>query len=227
VELCDNLHDGGTTPGQGSITAAREHLHIDLNVIVRPRGGDFLYSDLEFEIMKTEVARCREEGVDGVVIGILERDGSVDRKRTAELVELSGDMSTTFHRAFDMTRDPHAALGDLIDLGLDRVLTSGQKPSALAGIELIASLVEAAGGRIVIMPGAGIDAGNVGEIIRRAGAREIHAHAGRPQPSRMEFMNPDVFMGTDPNLAEYETVATGSDQILALCKAARRARGNG
>ncbi len=223
VELCDNLHDGGTTPGPGSIALARERLSIDLHVIVRPRGGDFLYSDLEFEIMKREVTACRELGVDGVVVGILNADGTVDTARTAELVDLAGPTSTTFHRAFDMTRDPHRALEDLVVLGIDRVLTSGQQPSAPAGVELIASLVEQAGERIVVMPGAGIDAGNIGEMVRRSGAREFHLHDGAPYPSRMEYRNAAVFMGNDPERDEYATEVTDAARIRSVVDAARKA----
>jgi copper homeostasis protein len=223
VELCDNLYDGGTTPGPGSIEAAREHLDIQLNVIIRPRGGDFLYSDLEFEIMKREVALCRERKVDGVVFGILLPGGAIDVRRTAELVSLAGPMSTTFHRAFDMTSDPIAALDDLIGLGVDRVLTSGQRPSALEGVDLIASLVRAAGDQIIVMPGVGIDADNVGELIRRTGATEFHVLAQKSQASRMEFKNEAVFMGTDPDLSEYEVQVTDHEQIRMICERAREA----
>jgi copper homeostasis protein len=221
VELCDNLHDGGTTPGPGSIVAARRHLDIALNVIIRPRGGDFLYTDLEFEIMKTEVVRCRDEGVDGVVFGLLGADGTVDRDRTAELVDLAHPLSTTFHRAFDMARDPRRTLEDLIDLGLDRVLTSGQRPSALAGAELLAELVQIAGDRIVVMPGVGIDAQNVAEIVRRTRASEFHVLAESTVPSRMEYRNEAVFMGRDPELDEFAIRQTDAELIRRIVENAR------
>ncbi len=219
VELCDNLHDGGTTPGPGSITMARKYLEIKLHVIVRPRGGDFLYSDLEFEIMRDEVKRCRDEGVDGVVFGILRADGSVDLDRNARLVDLAGGMSTTFHRAFDMTADARKALRDLKQLGVERVLTSGQKPSAPAGAALIADLVRAAQDEIIILPGAGITPENAAQLVRQTGVREIHAHASVPVPSAMQYVNPHVFMGTNPELDEYAVLETTAAQFRALCAA--------
>ncbi len=223
VELCDNLHDGGTTPGPGSIIAAFKHLNIDLNVIVRPRGGDFLYTDLEFEIMKTEVEYCRNLGINGVVIGLLLPNGQVDKKRTAELVILAGDMSVTFHRAFDMARDPYEALEDLIELGIDRILTSGQRPSVPEGLDLISGLVKQAGDRIIIMPGCGIRPLNVTEVVRQSGASEFHLHLETPAASLMDFKNPRVFMGTDPDLSEYETVTTHDEDFRTFVNAARSA----
>lgn len=217
VELCDNLYAGGTTPGPGSIIAARAHLDIGLNVMIRPRGGDFLYSDLEFDIMKSEILFCREHGADGVVFGILHADGTVDIDRCAELVELAGTMSTTFHRAFDMTCDPFAALDDLISLGIHRVLTSGQRPSALQGIDLIAKLVRTAGDRIIIMPGVGIDPYNAAEVIRRSGAREFHVYTHTIKPSYMVYRNSTVFMGTDPDLDEYALDVIDIDALRNVC----------
>ena len=221
VELCDNLHQGGTTPGPGSIAAARTHLDIALNVIVRPRGGDFLYTDLEFEIMKNEVERCAELGVDGVVFGILRANGTVDADRCAELVELAGSMSTTFHRAFDMTRDPMAALRDLKKLGIHRILTSGQRPSALEGIDLIADLVQQAGDDIIIMPGVGICPDNAAEIFQRSGAREFHVYTQTVRPSSMKYRNPKVFMGTDPDLDEYAWNIIDVEAMRSVCTIAR------
>jgi len=165
VELCDNLHDGGTTPSIGSIDAAHTQLDIDFNVMIRPRGGDFLYSDLELDIMRADVLAARAAGADGVVFGMLKADGTVNVEQSRQLVELAGPMSTTFHRAFDMCADPLAALEDLVSLGIDRVLTSGQRPSAIEGAALIKELVEAAHQRIIVMPGVGIDATNVAHLI--------------------------------------------------------------
>jgi copper homeostasis protein len=223
VELCDNLHDGGTTPGPGSIEAARKHLDIKLNVIIRPRGGDFLYSDLDFEIMKREIILCREMKADGVVFGILLPNGVIDVQRMAELIALAGPMSTTFHRAFDMTNDPMRALDDLITLGIDRVLTSGQRPSAMEGLDLIASLVRDAGDKIVIMPGVDINPDNVGELVRRTGASEFHVLAQKSCPSQMEFKNEAVFMGTEPDDNEYKVQVTDCKQIQLICARAQEA----
>jgi copper homeostasis protein len=220
VELCDNLFDGGTTPSLGAIEVACQALTIELNVIVRPRGGDFLYSDLELDIMKADVAAAREVGADGVVFGILKPDGTVDVEQTRQLVEAAGPLSTTFHRAFDMCVDPFAALEDLIELGIDRVLTSGLRPSALEGADLLGKLVEEARGRILVMPGVGIDATNIGELIQRTGAREFHVLAERSVDSAMTYRNPDVFMGIDPEQPEFERPVTDREAIRAIVDAA-------
>jgi copper homeostasis protein len=223
VELCDNLHDGGTTPSIGAIKAARQRLEIDLNVIIRPRGGDFLYSDLELEIMKADVEAARVAGADGVVFGILHADGSVNVEQSQQLVKLAGPMSTTFHRAFDMCADPFAALEALASLGIDRVLTSGQRPSAIEGAGLLGKLVGAARGRIIVMPGVGIDAANIAELIGLTGAREYHVLAERAVDSNMAFRNPDVFMGSDPELPEFERPVCDSNAIRAIVQVASRA----
>lgn len=227
IELCDNLFWGGTTPGPGSIISARQNLEIDLNVIIRPRGGDFLYTDMEFDIMKAEIRFCREQGADGVVFGILRADGTVDSDRCAELIELSGNMSTTFHRAFDMTSDPFTALNDLVSLGFNRVLTSGQRPSAMEGIELIAELVGLAGDSIIIMPGVGINPDNAAEVISRSGATEFHVFTRTVKPSRMEYRNPAVFMGTNPDLDEYAWDVIDTAALRSICVTADSdAKGN-
>ena len=224
VELCDNLFDGGTTPSLGAIEAAKRELGIELSVMVRPRGGDFLYSDLEFDIMRADVAAARAAGADGVVFGLLRADGSVDVEQTRQLVDLAGPMSTTFHRAFDMCADPFAALEDLIALGIDRILTSGQRPSAMEGAPLIGKLVDAARARIVVMPGVGIDETNIGRLIDLTGVHELHVLAERPVDSDMEFRNPSVFMGTDPDQPEFERPVCDREAIRAIVDAASRGR---
>src|SRR4029079_2315147 len=150
VELCDNLLEGGTTPSAGTIELARQHLTIALNVIIRPRGGDFCYSKIEFEIMRRDIELVKLMGADGVVIGILNPNGTIDKARTRTLVELARPMTVTFHKAFDMTRDPFAALDTLIELGVDRVLTSGQESSVLEGLDVVRALVKRAGRKIII-----------------------------------------------------------------------------
>ena len=220
VELCDNLFDGGTTPSLGAVRAARDRLGIEVSVMIRPRGGDFLYSDLEFEIMKADVAAAREAGAHGVVFGILRADGAVNLEQVRELVHLAGPMKTTFHRAFDMCAEPFAALEDLVSLGIDRILTSGRRPSAMEGAELLARLVETARGRIVVMPGVGIDAGNIATLIRRTGAGDYHVLAERSVESGMVFRNPDVFMGSDPEQPEFVRPVTDSGRIRAIVEAA-------
>ena len=224
VELCDNLHDGGTTPSIGSIDAAHTQLDIDFNVMIRPRGGDFLYSDLELDIMRADVLAARAAGADGVVFGMLKADGTVNVEQSRQLVELAGPMSTTFHRAFDMCADPLAALEDLVSLGIDRVLTSGQRPSAIEGAALIKELVEAAHQRIIVMPGVGIDATNITHLIGLTGAREYHVLAERQVDSEMVYQNPDVFMGSDPEQPEFERPVCDSQAIRAIVEAASRAR---
>ena len=190
VELCDNPADGGTTPSYGFIKAARKALAIDLYVMVRPRGGDFLYSDAEFEIIKSDVEMCKKLGGNGVVIGLLSRDGSVDRNRTLALVELAYPMGVTFHRAFDRARDPFEALEAIVEAGCERILTSGQRPSCVDGVAMIAALCQQADGRIVIMPGSGLKASNLVEVAKATGATEFHASARVGAPSAMKFIVP-------------------------------------
>jgi len=220
VELCDNLYEGGTTPGYGSIKAAREHLHIGLNVIIRPRGGDFYYSGVEFEIIKEDVKIAKALGADGIVFGILNTDATVDVRRSRAIVKIAAPLSVTFHRAFDMTVDPFRALETLKELGINRVLTSGQRASAPDGIELIAKLVKAAGDDIVIMPGVDIDETNIQRLIAETGAKEYHVLAQKKVESPMTFRNEKAFMGSNPDLPEYETFLTDWERIRAICKRA-------
>ena len=152
IELCDNSADGGTTASYGFIKAARKKLQVELYPIIRPRGGNFFYSEDEFEIMKTDVKLCRQLGCDGVVIGMLTKDNTIDKKKCAHLVEYAYPLGVTFHRAFDRTADPFQALEDIIEVGCERILTSGQKPNAQEGAGLIKQLIEKAGDRIIIMP---------------------------------------------------------------------------
>lgn len=192
VELCDNLKEGGTTPSYGTVSRTRDLLDIQLYPIIRPRGGDFLYDEKEFEVMCRDVGICRQLGCDGVVIGLLDADGSVDVKRTRLLVELAWPMGVTFHRAFDRSRDPLAALEDIIGAGCERILTSGQRPTAPEGAALIGSLVDKAGDRIAIMAGSGVTPDNIGELVRATGAREYHSTAKVCRQSRMRFVPPGM-----------------------------------
>jgi len=194
VELCANLIEGGTTPSAGTIEVARGRLKIGLQVIVRPRGGDFCYSDFEHEVMKRDVATARSLGADGVVIGVLTEDGAVDAARTRELVELARPMSVTFHRAIDMARDPFEALETLAEIGVDRVLTTGQEDVVWEGLDLIADLVARAGDRIIVMAGGGNER-NVRAIVERTRVREVHVVGTRSVESRMRHRNDRCFMG--------------------------------
>ncbi len=195
VELCANLAEGGTTPSAGMIDVVRSRLSIPVHVMVRTRSGDCCCSDAEFEVMRREVVVARERGADGVMFGILREDGAVDVERNADLMALTRPMTATFHRAFDLARDPMEALDGLIRLGFDRVLTSGQEATALAGAGLIGDLVRRAGGRIVVMPGGGLTEQNLGEIVRRTGVTELHASCASPV-KRVSPANPRVSLGS-------------------------------
>jgi copper homeostasis protein len=222
VELCADLLEGGCTPSAGTVQLARKLLAIRMNVIIRPRGGDFCYSEIEFEAMKLDIAFAKQAGADGVVIGLLNADGTVDVERTRALVELARPLSVTFHRAFDVTRDPFEALETLVKVGVDRILTSGQEPSVLEGLDLIADLVKRAGDRVIIMPGAGITERNFPKIIAQSGAREFHVYAPMTFEGRMTHRNPRVFMGGELRPPEYTLSSTDPNRIRALVSALRR-----
>ncbi|MEI6683855.1 MAG: copper homeostasis protein CutC [Bacteroidota bacterium] len=212
VELCENLHDGGTTPSAGTILFARKHLHIGLYVMIRPRGGDFLYTGDEFEIMKTDIGIASEMGADGVVFGILLPDGTIDRERMKVLVDLARPMGVTCHRAFDMTADPFRAMEDLISLGIDRILTSGQQPTAPQGEQLIRELVLRSAGRIIIMPGSGVKEHNIARLAETTGVTELHIHLEKQEASRMQFKQSSVYMGK-PGQSEFEHTLTDRSRI--------------
>ena len=221
VELCANLLEGGTTPSAGMIALARRYLTIGLQVIIRPRGGDFCYSDYEFAIMQHDLLLAKHLGVNGIVIGLLKPDGTVDKARTAQLIDLARPLSVTFHRAFDMAVDPHQALEDLIALRVDRLLTSGQENSALEGVELIAALVQQAGDRIIVMPGGGVNERNVGKIVAQSGAREVHLSARRPVESRMHHRNARVYMGGTLRPPEFSHGMTDTARVQAVMQSLR------
>jgi len=200
----------------GTIELARKMLTIRLHVIVRPRGGDFLYSDLEYEIIKQDVVRCREAGVDGVVIGFLTAGGKVDVQRTREIVQMARPMAVTFHRAFDMANDPFAALEDLKSAGVDRILTSGQKNVAPEGAELIAELVRQAGDSLSIMPGGGLSEHNIRDFASRVNASEYHATLRHTIESGMTFRRRDVFMGGLSVIPEYSIQETDPERVATM-----------
>ena len=221
VELCENLHEGGTTPSPAQISIARKLLHIKLYVLIRPRGGDFLYSDTEFEIMKQDIKYCADAGCDGVVIGILNADGTIDKPRCAELIKIakSKGLGVTFHRAFDMSSDMNQALEDIIDLGCERILTSGGRSTAVEGANIIAHLVEKAAGRISIMPGAGVNESTVADIIHFSGATEVHSSARKDIPSAMAFRNEHILMGYGET-SEYSYSVTDVSRVKEIIKLA-------
>ncbi|GAA5522572.1 copper homeostasis protein CutC [Aliifodinibius salicampi] len=218
IELCDNPGGGGTTPSLGTIEVLREALDISLFVMIRPREGDFCYSALEFKAMKRDIAHCKELGVDGVVFGILSPDGTLDRKRCGELVELARPLQVTCHRAFDMTKDPFAALGDCVESGFDRILTSGQKARALEGATLIGELVEKSRGRISIMAGCGVNEESVKEIVGSTGINEIHLSAETTRESLMEYKNPKIKGMGSTTGKEYVVSTVSAQRVREICK---------
>lgn len=187
VELCTALELGGLTPSHAQIARAREKLRIPLYVLIRPRGGDFLYDDDECETMRRDIEASVALGCDGVVLGVLDAEGNVDRARCAALIAAAKGLGVTFHRAIDVSRDPLQSLEDAIALGCERVLSSGAQPSAPEGVALLRDMVQRAAGRITVMPGAGIEPGNIAALMRETGAREFHASAKRALPSLVHF----------------------------------------
>ena len=175
LELCANLREGGTTPPADLLRSVRERVRLPIFAMIRPRSGNFLYSDREFAAMREAMHAARESGADGVVLGLLDADGRVEKERTRELVERASPLPVTFHRAFDACVDLRSALDDVIKTGATRVLTSGGKPTAPEAFSMLGELVRSAGERIVVMPGSGLHAGNIGEAVEATGAREYHA----------------------------------------------------
>ena len=213
MELCAGIPEGGTTPSYGMIRNARESISIALNVIIRPRGGDFLYSESEIKEMIYDIHAAKKLGADGLVFGCLNPDGDVDMDAMKRLMDAAGETPVTFHRAFDHTKDPLKALEDIISLGCARILTSGCSPTALEGAQLLAKLVEKAGERIIIMPGCGVREENIAEIARLSGAREFHFSARESVESGMIFRNPEVAMGTEDD--PYGYVVTTARRVAA------------
>jgi copper homeostasis protein len=207
IELCENLSAGGTTPGFGTLTLARKMLTIPIHVLIRPRPGDFLYNEAEFASMKMDIHACKEMEINGVVIGMLNPDGTIDTRRCKELVELARPMSVTFHRAFDLCADPFQAMEEIIDLDFDRILTAGQESKVTAGALLLHQLVQKAGDRIIIMPGSGINTDNINLILEATMASEVHMTAGSWMPSHMEFRHPRTRLSEPPedDFRKYET----------------------
>ena len=220
VELCAGIPEGGTTPSYGEIKVARRVLTTTrLHVIIRPRGGDFLYTDLEVERMAADIAACRELGVDGVVFGCLRSDGSIDIEKNRYLMECAAGMSVTCHRAFDRAAGPSQALEDIIGLGFDRILTSGQQPKAIDGVELLARLNRQAAGRIILMAGSGVTEKNIRALHEATGLQEFHFSAREPRPSAMQYVNPNLYMGrpgANEASLDYTTPRRVADTIAQL-----------
>lgn len=223
VELCASLLEGGLTPSMGVIREALRVATIPFHVIIRPRGGDFLYSELEFQSMLEDIKALRAMGVAGVVIGCLTADGQIDEARTRSLVEAARPMAVTCHRAFDMTRDYPEAIEALIRAGVDRVLTSGQRDTALEGIEILKDTAARAAGRIVIMACGALDVDTIAQVRRATGVDEMHFAALKTIKSPMAFRNPHVGMGGTAIEREYEITLTDTDAVRRTIAAAHAA----
>ncbi len=217
IELCAGPEEGGVTPSAGLIRTARELLTIALYPIIRPREGDFLYSEEEFRIMLRDVDYCKQLGCNGVVsIGLLQADGSVDQGRTARLVETAYPLGVTFHRAFDRTANPFEALEDIIRSGCERILTSGQRPVAMEGASLLNELVREADDRIVIMPGSGVRSDNIAELAQKTGAVEFHTSARILQASGMGFVNGGMQEDLTVTMAGEEEIRLIKEKLAAI-----------
>ncbi|RWC93666.1 MAG: copper homeostasis protein CutC [Mesorhizobium sp.] len=221
VELCASLVEGGITPSLGTVRAALELATVPFHVIVRPRGGDFLYSEAEYRSMLADVSALADLGVAGVVVGCLNADGTIDEARMGELVRAAGSLNVTCHRAFDMTRGPAEALEALVRCRVGRVLTSGQRDTALEGAELLAGLVQQAGERIIILGCGGLDPDNIAEVLGRTGLKEMHFAALADVPSAMRYRNPRVGMGGSDLDREYRTTVTDGALVAATIAAVR------
>ncbi|MFL5789314.1 MAG: copper homeostasis protein CutC [Flavisolibacter sp.] len=215
IELCAALTEGGITPSYGTIKNCREVFTVQLFPIIRPRSGDFLYNEEEFNIMKADVRLCKELDCDGIVIGLLTKKGDIDLERTQILIDMAYPMEITFHRAFDRCRDPFQALDQLINIGCQRILTSGQASTAPLGIDMIAKLVKAADERIIIMPGSGVRIESVRELAERTGATEFHSSLRSKKKSKMDFIHP-AFAESEES---YSNAYIDPDDVKAMRKA--------
>lgn len=213
VELCAGIPEGGTTPSYGEILTARELLSIKLHVIIRPRGGDFLYNETEIRVMERDIRLCRECGVDGVVFGCLTSDGEIDITLTERLIKASTGLSITFHRAFDQCIDPYRALEQLIELRCDRILTSGQQATAEQGLPLLKELVQRASDRIIILPGSGINENNIQHIAYESKAREFHFSARETFDSCMTYRSTQVTMNASVISNQYQQSITTENRV--------------
>ena len=222
LELCGSLCEGGITPSLGLLRVVKQEVNVPVFVMVRPRGGDFVYSEQEFEVMKENLRLFKEEGnADGFVFGILTPDGEVDNMRCSELIELARPQPVTFHRAFDMTRDPFRALETIISLKMERVLTSGQESTALEGLPLIKELVERYRSQITIVPGGGITERNLERILKGSGCVEFHCSARVSVSSVMSYRNANVCMGVKYGASEYMVKVADTERVQMLLSIAQ------
>ena len=216
AELCSDLFEGGLSPSIGTVRTVKKLCTLPVNAMVRPRGGDFCYSDTEFEVMKEEVKAFKEECVNAIVFGILTPDGMIDEERSRELIELARPLPVTFHRAFDMTRDLSSSLETLISLGVERVLTSGGEATVSEGADTLASLVRQAGDRIIVMPGCGINERNFRKLDSIINAKEYHMSMNRSYESRMTFHPGHIYMGGLLRQSEFTLSGTSEERVRNL-----------
>ncbi|MFZ9386690.1 MAG: copper homeostasis protein CutC [Chitinophagaceae bacterium] len=218
IELCANLKEGGTTASYGTIRKCREDFAVLLYPIIRPRGGDFLYTDEEFDIMLQDIRQCRELGCDGIVTGLLKADGTIDLERTEKLARAAYPLEMTFHRAFDRCRDPFEALEQLAGIGCERILTSGQQPLVTDGVDLVAELNQKSDGRIIIMPGSGVRKDNIRSLAEKTGCREFHSSLRDQRPSPMHFIHPAF----SDSAESYSNNAIRPEEVRALREALKQ-----
>lgn len=215
IELCANLAEGGTTPSYGTLIQCREAFTVSVYPIIRPRGGDFLYTEDEFTIMLKDVKLCKQLGCDGIVIGLLNTDGGIDIKRTSALVDAAYPMGVTFHRAFDRCKEPFEAMEQLIQAGCERILTSGHQLSVVDGVELVAALNKAADERIIIMPGSGVRKENIKMLVDKTGCTEFHSSLRGKESSKMEFVHPAF----KDSMESYQNNAIAAEEVRGLREA--------
>lgn len=221
LELCSELSVGGITPSVGLLRLVKQSIAdaVPVFVMIRPRGGDFCYTDSEVQVMREDITVLKSEGADGFVFGVLTPDGTVHSNTCIELLSLAKPCPVTFHRAFDVTHDPLSQLEVLVNLGFDRVLTSGCANTALEGVVMLKQLVSQANGRIIVMPGAGITVSNIQSIIDQSGAREFHGSASRVRDSAVKYRNTDISMGTRTDT--YTVKITDCDIVLEMIQLAQ------
>ncbi len=216
IELCAGPVEGGLTPSFSMIALARNILKIPIHVMVRPREGDFLYSRREIKSMEYDIEMIKNSGVEGIVLGILNSDGSIDTANLSRMIKIAEPMNVTFHRAFDLSKDPVLSLNEIIDCGTRRILTSGHKPTAAEGCNLIAKLIRLAEGKIIIMPGSGINAENIAELYRITEATEIHASARHLVPGGMSYSNPEVNLHACSSIKDNSVLLPDPEQIAKM-----------
>jgi copper homeostasis protein len=219
IELCAGPAEGGLTPSAGLLTLARQQCRLPIHAMIRPRGGDFCYTETELAVMRADIDLARQLGADGLVLGVLQPDGAIDAARMRELIDLARPLPVTFHRAFDLCRDPHEALDTLMQLGVRRLLTSGQQPTADAGLSLLRDLVKQANGRIEIMAGSGVNAGNAG-LLAQTGVDALHLSGRSTKPGPMIYRKSGLSMAASVPGA-YERAEADVDRIGAVVRAVK------